>query len=305
MSDQRTIVILNAASGSRDGDEKRSAIRAAFTKRGRDVDFINVQDHDSVEAAANAALADRDAALAIAGGDGTICGAASVLAGSGRDIGIIPSGTFNYFARSLGLPQEMDAAVEALITGHPREVNVATVNDRMFLNNASIGAYAAILQTREGTYRRWGRSRLAAYWSVVKTLATFRAPLRLNVTVDGQNLTRRTPIIFVINNAYQLEQMGLDGAEAVAAGKLVVLIAPNTGRIGLLRHAAALALGVAKPETDYEMISGKNIEIVMKRKRRPVARDGEITRMGGPFTLRHAANPLRVMVPRDASVSVR
>ncbi len=305
MSDQRTIVILNAASGSQDGDDKRSAITAAFTKRGRGVDFINVQDHDSVEAAANAALADPDAALAIAGGDGTICSAASVLAGSGRAIGIIPAGTFNYFARSLGLPQEMDAAVETLITGQSRAVNVATVNDRMFLNNASIGAYAAILQTREGTYRRWGRSRLAAYWSVVKTLVTFRAPLRLNIRVDDQTLTRRTPIIFVINNAYQLQQMGLDGAEAVAAGELVVLIAPNTGRLGLFRHAAALALGIAKSETDYEMISGKNIEIVMKRKRRPVARDGEITRMGGPFTLRHAAAPLRIMVPRDAPPSVR
>lgn len=305
MSDQRTIVILNAASGSQDGDDKRSAITAAFTKRGRGVDFINVQDHDSVEAAANAALADPDAALAIAGGDGTICSAASVLAGSGRAIGIIPAGTFNYFARSLGLPQEMDAAVETLITGQSRAVNVATVNDRMFLNNASIGAYAAILQTREGTYRRWGRSRLAAYWSVVKTLVTFRAPLRLNIRVDDQTLTRRTPIIFVINNAYQLQQMGLDGAEAVAAGELVVLIAPNTGRLGLFRHAATLALGIAKSETDYEMISGKNIEIVMKRKRRPVARDGEITRMGGPFTLRHAAAPLRIMVPRDAPPSVR
>lgn len=305
MSGQRTIVILNASSGSRDREDKTSAIRSAFSKRGRDVDFVDVKDHDSVEAAANAALAEPDAEIAVAGGDGTICGAAGVLAGSGRAIGIIPSGTFNYFARSLGLPEEMDAAVDTLLDGETRDVNVATVNGRMFLNNASIGAYAAILQTREGTYRKWGRSRLAAYWSVVKTLATFRAPLRLTVTIDDQTLTRRTPIIFVINNAYQLQEMGLDGSSAIAEGKLVVLIAPNTGRLGLLRHAAALALGIAKSETDYEMIAGHDIEITMKRKRRPVARDGEFSRMGGPFTLCHAASPLRVKVPTDTSTSVR
>ncbi|QFT58197.1 Putative lipid kinase BmrU [Sulfitobacter sp. THAF37] len=305
MSGQRTIVIVNAASGNLDGDAKVATIRDAFTSRGESVDFARVQDYDSVEAAAKAALAESDARLAVAGGDGTICGAASVLAGSGRDIGIIPAGTFNYFARSLGLPEDTDAAVEAMLNGTPREVNVATVNGRMFLNNASIGAYAAILQTREGTYKRWGRSRLAAYWSVLKTLVTFRAPLKLTVEIDGQQYIRRTPLLFVINNAYQLNEMGLNGAEAIAEGELVTLIAPNSGRLGLLRHAAALALGIAKPETDYEMVSGKTIEISMKRKRRPVARDGEITRMGGPFTIRHAPNPLRILVPSADATAVR
>ncbi|APE45160.1 diacylglycerol O-acyltransferase [Sulfitobacter alexandrii] len=305
MSEQRTIVILNTASGSQGGEEKIAAIRDAFNARGKAVDFVNVQDHDSVEAAAKAALTHTDARIAVAGGDGTICGTASVLAGSGREIGIIPAGTFNYFGRSLGLPEEIDAAVEVVLSGVPRDVNVATVNGRMFLNNASIGAYAAILQTREGTYKRWGRSRLAAYWSVMKTLVTFRAPLKLDVDIDGKKLTRRTPLLFVINNAYQLEEMGLDGAEAIAEGNLVTLIAPNSGRLGLLRHAAALALGIAKAETDYEMISGKKIEISMKRKRRPVARDGEITRMGGPFTIRHAHHPLRILVAPDASKAVR
>lgn len=305
MSGQRIIVILNAASGAKDGDNKRQEITAAFEKHGQEVGFIDIQDHATVEAAAKAALEQSDASLAVAGGDGTICAVAGVLAGSGRTLGILPAGTFNYFARSIGVPEDLDLAVDTMVNGQARDVKIATINGQPFINNASIGAYAAILQTREGTYKRWGRSRIAAYWSVVKTLATFRAPLKLRIQIDGQRLARRTPIIFVVNNAYQLEQMGLDGADAIAQDKLVVLIAPNTGRLGLMRHAAALALGIAKRRTDYEMISGARIKIDMKRKRRPVARDGELSRMSGPFELHHAPGPLKVMVSGDNAGTVR
>ncbi len=305
MPQKRVVIILNKSSGNHNGTDREEEIRAAFERHGAVVAFERISAHDSVESAANAALKDKDAIIAVSGGDGTICGVASVMIEQDRPFGIIPSGTFNYFARSLDLPDDLDAVASLIVTGTPGPVDAATINGRMFLNNASIGAYAAILQTREGVYRRWGRSRIAAYWSVIKALATFRAPLHLTVTIDGETSSFRTPILFMINNAFQLEQMGLDGTECIEAGKLVVLIAPDTNRWGLFKHAIALALGVAKPETDYDMRCGRDVHIVMRRKRRPVARDGELSRLGGPFDVRKTRKPLQIIMAEDKAGQVR
>jgi diacylglycerol kinase family enzyme len=305
MPPKRVNIILNHKSGKQNGEDQEEILRRALNAHGVEAQFSRIGDYDSVEAAAHAALDDEEAVIAVSGGDGTICGVAAVMIEHDRPFGIIPSGTFNYFARSLDIPEDLEGAVDYLIEGVPGSVDAATINGRVFLNNASIGAYAAILQTREGVYRRWGRSRIAAYWSVIKTLATFRAPLHLTVTIDGEVSTFRTPIIFVINNAFQLEQMGLDGRECIEAGKLVVLVAPDTNRMGMFRHAAALALGMAKPQTDYDMRCGTEIEIEMRRKRRPVVRDGELSRMGGPFRVGKTKRPLQIIMPPQRKDSVR
>ena len=156
--------------------------------------------------------------IVAAGGDGTICGIAAQLAGTGSRMGVLPLGTFNYFARSLGLPEELEEAVRVVAEGHLRAIPVGEVNGRVFLNNASLGAYAAILFRRERVYRRWGRSRLAAYWSVITTLLCFRVSLDATVTVDGAMRQFRTPLIFVAKNAHQLDHFELAGADCVRAG---------------------------------------------------------------------------------------
>ncbi len=305
MKPQQVTVILNGGSGRKAGSERASAIRAAFAKHDVAADIVTVRGGEDLQKAAQAAANGSTKVVVVSGGDGTISAVASALAGSDREMGVIPSGTFNYFARSLNLPETIEGAVEIIVTGRTVTKGAATINGRIFLNNASIGAYAAILQTREGIYRRWGRSRFAAYWSVIKALATLRAPLRLRVDVDGKEHQFRTPIIFAVSNAFQLDQMGLGGRDCIAAGKLVLLVAPNTNRWGLFKHAAALALGVAKQKTDYEMYCGSAIEIDMKRPSRHVARDGELSRMSGPFGLRVVPGSLNLRVAQDYDGEVR
>jgi diacylglycerol kinase family enzyme len=129
--------------------------------------------------------------------------------------------------------------------------------------------------------------------------------LRITLTVDGAQHTYRTPLVFAINNAFQLDQMGLGGRECIEAGKLVVMVAPNTSRFGLLWNAAMLAFGMAKKETDYHMHCGTEIDIEMRRKSRPVARDGELGRMKGPLKLRIQRDALNLIVPADLDREVR
>ena len=86
---------------------------------------------------------------------------------------------------------------------------------------------------------------------------------------------------------------------------MVLLVAPDTYRFGLLRHAVALATGMAKHHTDYEMLCGSEIEIRMKQRKRYVARDGEIAVMKGPFRLTRATSPIHIFVPRASGKDVR
>lgn len=295
------LVVLNPRSGRGGGGRRdtEAQVAQACEAAGLAVEIAPTGRRRSPEDVAREGVERGFRRIAAAGGDGTICAVASVLAGTDRTLGVLPKGTFNYFARSLGVLQDLAGAVEVLRSGAPRRVSVARVNGHAFLNNASLGACAAILETREDVYRRWGRSRVAAYWSVVKTLATLRAPLDLTIEAGGETVRRRTPMAFAVANAYQLDQMGLPGRACVEAGGLALFVAPDSGRWGLMRHAAALALGVAKPERDYELICGATIRIAPRRPNRLVARDGERARMRGPFELSVAPGALSVLAPRE------
>ena len=95
------------------------------------------------------------------------------------------------------------------------------------------------------------------------------------------------------------------GAQKYAAAHNLIVIAPDTSRMGLFKHAAALAFGVAKPQTDYEMHCGDEIDITIGRRRRAVARDGELERMKGPFKLRILDRPLKIIVPKGQEAGIR
>lgn len=94
--------------------------------------------------------------IVAAGGDGTIMAVASEMRDRKAAMGVLPLGTFNFFARGLGLPQEPQEAAEAILAGRAEKMSLATVNGQVFLNNASLGIYPSILKQREDVYERWG-----------------------------------------------------------------------------------------------------------------------------------------------------
>lgn len=301
MGASRICIILNAGSGKRDAKSQPEAIVDAFADLGSACTVKLVEDGAEIEAHAKAAIAEGFTTIVAAGGDGTICGVASALRGSEALMGILPLGTFNYFARSLDLSMELKPAVKVIVEAHSRALRIATVNGRVFLNNTSLGAYPAILETREDIYKRWGRSRIAAYWAVIKTLRTVRAPLRLRITADGETCTVRSPLVFVVNNAYQLKQLAVEGVDHIEAGKLVMFIAPDAGRIEMIRMAVIIALGGGLPERKFTVLGGADILIERLGRRaghrQTIARDGERERLAGPFHVQVAENALNVLVP--------
>ncbi|TGD44281.1 diacylglycerol kinase [Pseudotabrizicola sediminis] len=290
-------VLANAGSGKKSAariDHLTAPLRAA----GLVHEVRLIRKGALIPAAARKARADGFATVIAAGGDGTVCSVATELAGTGTALGILPLGTFNFFARSLGIENDPEAAMQQLLTGVETMAAAGEVNGKLFLNNASLGLYPALLERREAAYAKWGRSRWAAYWSGLQVLATYNRPSRMTLTIDGVVQVRHSPMIFVAQNAYQLEEYGmLEGVDLIRAGQLAVYIAPELRRWQLLGFALRIAVRMALPYRDFTLIGAEAVQIETRARRRTIARDGEREKMAAPFAFRTLPDVLTVILP--------
>lgn len=303
LSTCKVALVLNGAAGKKDNHGKEQQIRDKIAPRVRDFKSYPVTKGSAIADAAKRAAEDgADVVLAL-GGDGTQSAVAGALAGGTATMGVLPGGTFNYFARELGVGDTPDEAIETILGGHVRKMDVGEVNGRIFLNNASFGVYPAILERREAIYRRWGRSRIAAYWSVLLTLRDLRDPMHLTLTLDGRTRDFHTPLAFAARSAFQLESLGLDGAEAVRDGQFALFLAKGRKRRDLFAAAFRLAIGKVARGQDFELLVADEILIETRQANRLLAFDGEKARINGPFRLRVHREALSVIVPAPAETA--
>ena len=299
----RLCVIRNRGSGKK--DDHADAIRAALQDRVAEFALRETDRGDRLIHLARQAVEDGFDVIVAAGGDGTQSAVAGALAGTETLMGVLPGGTFNYFARDLSVGETIEDGLDTLLDARPRAVDVGQIDGLVFLNNVSLGAYPHILKTREGIYERWGRSRLAAYWSVLVALRRLRYPMRLTAIVDGQERRFTTALVFVARSAYQLDAFGLDGADAIRAGSLAVLIAKARRPLPLMRSALRLALGRSAKDSDFDLIVTDSLVIETDKPRQLIAHDGEKTRMESPFHIKVRHGALKVLVPADGSSKTR
>src|SRR5690242_9225507 len=127
-------LILNPA--AHDGERPPQDIRRALAACG--VETALVPSEEGLAPALRAALAARPDAVIVGGGDGTLSTAANVLCGHNIPLGVLPLGTANDFARTLGLPRDLEQACAIIGAGHTIAVDVGVANGRHFLNVASL-----------------------------------------------------------------------------------------------------------------------------------------------------------------------
>lgn len=290
-------VLLNVKSGRGAEGPSIDDLRRWLSEAGLEASITTLGPKDDIPSKARQAAENGAEVVVVAGGDGTINGVASGLVGTSAAMGIIPFGTFNYFARSLGIPEDPQEAIAVIARGQPQSLKLGKINDKLFLNNASLGLYPLILRRRETVYKRWGRSRIAAYWTLLAGILRPPRPLSLKITADGEVHDLRTPLAFVSSNAYQLRQFGGDGADCVESGKLALLLAQDTSGLRLFVQVVKMALGFAVRNRDFRLICASDIRITAQRKSLLVARDGERDQIAGPFHLRMQTDALQVIAP--------
>jgi diacylglycerol kinase family enzyme len=295
------LFVINGASGASGANAKRDAIQGALDSAGRQGDLIFCEpaelDRVAKDAAARA-IASHTALVAV-GGDGTINAVAQAAHAAGCAMGVIPQGTFNYFARTHGIPSDPAEATKMLCSAQPIPVQVAAINDRVFLVNASVGLYPELLEDRETYKARFGRSRLVAFGAAIVTLLRAQRRLRLHIELGASARDVRTLTLFVGNNRLQLEQVGVQPTSLTPAGRITAVMLRPIGTLAMLRlmlHGAMGTLGEAESveRFDFNHMVVKP-SLAHGRRSVKVAFDGEVTRMRAPLDFRVMQEPLYLM----------
>ena len=292
---RRADVILNQRSGSSGRDEAVPRVIDRLRAGGFEPRVMVATSGDELRDAVRSAAAGDAEVVVAGGGDGTICGVASALTGSGKTLGILPLGTFNFFARRLSIPLDFEPALEVLVTGQGTSLDVGEVNGQLFLNNASIGLYPDVLQRREAAYQQFGRSRPAAYLSTALVLLQPPGFLNLRITADGVPLARRTPLLFVGANAAQLDTFAIPGRTCIEDRRLAAYITRPLGALGLSRLAVRAFLRGLYGAQELEVVCARELRVSMRPERIRVAIDGEIRVLSTPLTFRWRPEPLHVI----------
>lgn len=299
------LFIVNAGSGEHGPGEVQAAIRRALDEAGRSGELRVTPAADLAAAARRAAqeALQRRSAVVSVGGDGTTNAVAGAAHETGCVMGLVAQGTFNYVARTHGLPTEAYEATQCLLQSQPRAVQVATVNDRLFLVNASLGLYPDMLQDREAFKQRFGRNRAVAFASCVLSLLRRRGQLHLRI--EGPAGTRKvvTPTLFVGNNRLQLEQVGLAVAPLIDRGRIAAVMAKPIGSLQMLWLLLRGSMGHLGDENTVESFGFLRLRVRVGRggwsegRKVKVACDGELMRLQTPLVFAVAPKPLYLLKP--------
>ena len=292
-------VIVNAAGGSF-SDDTADVLRAAFDANGLDITLHLANDGEEIiEMARKAAVSDAETIVA-GGGDGTISAVVSEMYESGKTLGILPLGTLNNFSKDLAIPAEVEAAVRIIADGVTREIDLAEVNGRVFLNNSSIGLYPRIVRNREKQQELGHGKWRSAAWAAMRVFKP-SSFVKVGIEVEGKMFVRRAPFVFVGNNRYAMDFLNMGRRESLEQGKLSLYFLHRGGRLGVIFLLLKTVFGTAKQWGEFEEVLCESLTIQTRRKRIQVAFDGEVSTMQTPLKYRTLPKVLKVLVPPKAA----
>jgi YegS/Rv2252/BmrU family lipid kinase len=231
--------------------------------------------------------------VVLAGGDGTANAAASALLETGLPFAMIPLGTGNDLARTLGIPEDPAAAARVAAAGRLRAIDVGVANDVPFFNVASIGFGVDLTHalTRDAK-RRWGKLGYAV--AAIRVLARMR-PFSAAIRCGDHVVRSRTIHVAVGNGRHYGGGMTVSERSSIDDGTLDVFSLEVGGVWGLLRLLPALRRGDHGRWHEVRTAEGEEVEIRTRRPR-AVNTDGEITTRT-PVVFRVLHHAARVFVP--------
>jgi diacylglycerol kinase family enzyme len=296
-------VIVNARSGTGGTADVAIAISAAFEARGLHAN-VSVLPADDIAATVDRLVAEGATLIVAGGGDGTINLVAAGMVDKEATLGVLPLGTLNHFARDLGIAFDIDAAVRVIAENHSVVVDAGEVNGRIFLNNSSMGLYPRIVADREHARKHLGLGKWPALARA--TWLALRDPYSFNaiVCVDGKDLQRRTPFIFVGNNSYVLEGFGIGQRARLDAGVLSLYVLRSKSTMGLLWLGFRALLGIGSQRRDFDSLEATEFHVESQHPNIEVATDGELADLPTPVRYRIRPGALRVLAPRPETPDV-
>ncbi len=283
-------MIVNAK--SRKGQKLFQRACAAMDGLDFPVDAHAVEDPDDLEATVERALAKKPDLVILGGGDGTVSGLVDLLVGKGVTLAVLPLGTANSFARTLGLPIDVEGAIEVIRTGVPKRIDLGMIDDDYFANCAAMGISPQIAETvPHGLKKVLGRIGYLGWaaWQFVR----FK-PFMLTIDDGVETHRLRVVEVRISNGPYHGGTWLVDEA-SVQSGRIVVQAVTGRYKRTLVKNWAASFLGLKARHQDTVSFSGTALK-VDTRPSLPISIDGEVL-AHTPITARVAAGAIEVMAP--------
>ena len=283
---QRPFLIMNPRSGG--GKVERFALKEKAERLGARVVLLDPEEQQDVTALAREAVAGGADLLGVAGGDGTQALVAAVAAEHDLPFLVISAGTRNHFAMDLGLDRtDPSTCLDALTDGVELRVDLGFAADHPFVNNASFGAYAAVVQSP--AYRD---DKIGTTLELLPDLLTRQRGPHLTARVGDTTLDGPQAVL-VSNNAYRTgDPAGLGRRRRLDSGRLGVL------GVKVDSAAEAAALLLAPDPQGLVVLSAREAVVDADRPEIEVGVDGEALVLPTPVHCRIAPGALRVRVPR-------
>jgi diacylglycerol kinase family enzyme len=292
-------IVINPTAGTvseRTREERLGALRRELEPLVSE-EWWRIVPGSDVRPAAEELIARGAGVLFVGGGDGTVNSVVGLAAQSQTALGVLPLGTHNNFARDLGLPLEVSAWRDLVQNLPHRRVDIASVNDIPFVNNASIGIYPGIVAQRESLtrHRSWGKH-------IAQAVATARVLARLprsryTLYFNGEQIARRTPLLFIGNNAYRTGLLPGTRRPTLDAGELWICTARAAGPLSLLRTLLQAMRGRIDDVEHLDVYRTAHLRVVSGRRRVVIAIDGEHRRLESPLVFKSLPRALDVIAP--------
>ena len=296
--------ILNRHGGTMrttDLDAFSAGMRETLEAAGHSLEVELVEGKELV-AALEAATADPSIEAVIAGGgDGTISAAASCLMDSDKVLAVLPAGTMNLFARSLGIPLDLTKAIDAFATGEVKLVDVATANGKPFVHQYSVGLHAKMVKLREKMDfgSRLGKIRASARAAFDTVLNP--PSMTIDLDMSGTTLTARTSGIGVTNNLFG--EGHLPYADDPSGGVLGIYVARTRRRREVLWFMLNILAGRWERNPNVEIHQSGAVTMHFSRihARHRCVIDGELNKLENDVKIEIRPRSLRVLVPASVS----
>ena len=251
---------------------------------------------ERIEEVTRDAVKRRPPMIVAAGGDGTVSAVAANVAGSGIPLGVLPLGTLNHFARDLGLPVDRRggracAEVGACDRGRYRRGQRPHIHQQF--EHRSLSATGPLPEPAATPPRPRQMER-----DVAATLTVLhRHPLfGVRICTSDTGLTRRTPLVFIGNNAYSMTGLEIGQRQRLDRGSLSLYIPRRSGRLGLLVTTLRAIFRHSRVTDDFDALSATDIRIETRHKRISLAIDGEVLVETTPLRYRIRPGSLLVIV---------
>jgi diacylglycerol kinase family enzyme len=270
------------------------AAREALAKAGFELEAVEPAE---MESRLKQAIDHGTKRILVAGGDGTIATAAALVAKKDIELAILPGGTLNHFAKDHGIPTDLGKAALVAGSGQVVRADIGYVNDCVFLNTSSLGAYVTFVRERERLEKYVGYM-IGSAIAFAKMLAEIRT-FSVTLEVDGNSKTYRASLVFIGVGERELKLPTL--GSRVTNGKRGLHVMIVQGR----RPARLFALGLAGitkgrkeaeklPEFDDFVVDSCRIDLT--RPTATIGLDGELKRFSTPLDFHIERDALRLVV---------